>query len=124
MYSIAFPKMFNTSTAELVQDKKAIVQNLKLLLQSEKRELVCDPYFGDNLKRMIFDKGNVLLRDILIDDILVTINTFMPQVKIKREDIAIEIRKNDIICKIYGITDQSVNSDVLDILLTQFEEEV
>ena len=78
MYSIAFPKMFNTRTTELVQDKKAIIQNLKLLLGSEKRELICDPYFGDNLKRMIFDKGNILLKDILIDDIYVTIVTFMP----------------------------------------------
>ena len=78
MYSIAFPKMFNTRTTELVQDRQAIIQNLKLLLGSEKKELACDPYFGDNLKRMLFNKGNIFLRDIIVDDIYVTIATFMP----------------------------------------------
>ena len=44
--------------------------------------------------------------------------------KVKRENIKIEIVKNDVICKIYGLADLSVTSDVIDILLTQFETEV
>ena len=76
--SIAFPKMFGVGRTNTVSDREATIQNLKLLLTSEKRELFCDPYFGDNLKRMLYEKNNSALKDILIDDIHVAIATFMP----------------------------------------------
>lgn len=89
MYSIAFPRMFDAGNTLLVSDFNAIVQNLKLLLGSEKRELFMDPYFGTNLKRMLYEKGNHFLKDIIIDDICVAINTFMPQVTVTHKDIDI-----------------------------------
>ena len=82
MESIAFPKMFGVGRTITISDRQATIQNLKLLLKSEKRELFCDPYFGDNLKRMLYDKNNSALKDIIIDDIHVAIATFMPQLRV------------------------------------------
>ena len=121
MNSIAFPKMFGVGTTLTVSGREATVQNLKLLLTSEKRELFCDPYFGDNLKRMIYEKGNHFLKDIIIDDIVVAVNTFMPQIKLTHKDVQIEIREQCVFCKIYGLNDSNIHPDVLEINLTEFE---
>ena len=89
MNSIAFPQMFGVGITNMVSDHQATLQNLKLLLASEKRELFCDPYFGDNLKRMLYEKNNHALRDIIIDDIVVAVNTFMPQIILTHKDVDI-----------------------------------
>lgn len=123
MQSIAFPKMFGIGQTNIVEDHEASVQNLKLLLTSEKGELFCDPYFGDNLKRFFYEKGNVFLKDIIIDDIFVAINTFMPQLVVTRKDIQIKIKKNDVYCTIAGLNNLSTSPSVLEINLTQFDNE-
>jgi len=89
MFSIAFPEMFATSRTLLVEDKEATCSNLKLLLASWKKSLFGDPYFGTNLKRFIYEQNNVVLRDLIIDDIYVSLQIFMPQLSLTRKDIVI-----------------------------------
>ena len=48
-----------------------------------------DPYFGTNLKKLIYEQNTVVLRDIFIDDIYSAIALFMPQVRVERKDITI-----------------------------------
>lgn len=89
MISIDFPEMFSSNGTRLVKDKDATMSNLKLLLASWKNSLFGDPYFGTNIKNFIYEQNNIILRDLIIDDIYVSIQQFMPQVYIKREDIKI-----------------------------------
>lgn len=89
MYSIAFPEIFNSAGTRLVKDKDATMSNLRLLLASWKNSLFGDPYFGSNIKNFIYEQNNIILRDLIIDDIYVSIQQFMPQIYIKREDIEI-----------------------------------
>lgn len=122
MYSVGFPKMFDEGGTILVKDIDAIKQNIKLLLTSEKMELFCDPYYGTNIKRMLYQKGSAL-KDILIDDIVVAVNTFMPTVTITHKDVEVYTDKTNVYCNIYGVYNNGVASDVLDINLTEFENE-
>ena len=104
MRSISYPKIFVTKTKTgLVQDYEATLQNLKLLIFSEKGELFGDPYFGTGLKRFLYDQNDVVLRDLLIDELYVAIATFMPQIKIRREDITIVADGTNVICHIKAL---------------------
>lgn len=89
MYSIAFPEMFNGGGTKLVKDRDATMSNLRLLLASWKKSLFGDPYFGTNIKNFIYEQNNIILRDLIIDDIYVSIQQFMPQIYIERKDIEI-----------------------------------
>ena len=80
MYSINFPEMFNPAGTKLIQDHEATASNLRLLLASWKRSLLGDPYFGTNIKAFLYEQNNVILKDIIIDDIYVSIQQFMPQI--------------------------------------------
>lgn len=90
MKSIKFPNMISHNYVQTVSDEAATLQNLKLLLNSEKGEFTFDPFFGIRLKRYMFEQNNLVLRDILIDEIFEQISIFMPQLIIKRKDITIE----------------------------------
>lgn len=89
MYSIAFPDMFSSAKTNLVKDREATMSNMRLLLASWKKSLFGDPYFGTNLKQFIYEQNNVVLRDLIIDDIYVSLQEFMPQIYVKRKDIEV-----------------------------------
>jgi hypothetical protein len=89
MYSIAFPDMFNSGGTKLLKDQEATISNTRLLLASWKNSLFGDPYFGTNIKRFIYQQNNIILRDLIIDDIFVSLQQFIPQINVKREDIEI-----------------------------------
>ena len=90
MKSIGFPQMFGTTTSSnIILDKKATLNNIKLLLGSEKTTLFGDPYFGIKLKYYMFEQNGKILKDIVIDEIYTQIRTFIPQVTLKRSDIDI-----------------------------------
>lgn len=89
MYSIAFPEMFKSASTNLVEDNEATLSNMSLLLASWKKSLFGDPYFGTRLKTFIFEQNNVVLRDLIIDEIYVSLKQFMPQIDLKRKDIKI-----------------------------------
>ena len=87
MISINFPDMFNGAQTKLVKDSSATLQNIRLLLESCKGSLLGDPYFGTNLKKYLYEQNNIILRDIIIDELLVALQTFIPQIQLTRKDI-------------------------------------
>ena len=112
--------MFGVGNTITVSDHDATLQNLKLLLTSEKNELFCDPYFGDNLKRALYGKNNSALKDIVIDDIQVAIATFMPQLRLQHKDIELYQDGTSIKCRIQCFNKLNSTPNVLDINLTEF----
>lgn len=93
MKSISFPKMISHNYVQTVSDYDATLQNMKLLLCSEKGEFKFDPFFGVKLKRYLFEQNNSILMDILIDEIYEQLVTFMPQLIIRRKDITLTADK-------------------------------
>jgi phage baseplate assembly protein W len=92
MRSFKFPKMFKSNSSRIWREdeyNEATRQNVLILLQSERGELECDPYFGILLKHYLFNQNSYILKDILIDTIYTQIAIFLPQVKVSRNDIDI-----------------------------------
>ena len=89
MNSIAFPKMIKNNHVQTASDYDATLQNMKLLLGSEKGEFRFDPFFGIRLKRYLFEQNNPVLMDVLIDEIYEQLVIFMPQLIITRSDITL-----------------------------------
>ena len=122
MRSIAFPKMFTRTVTNLVTDYDATLQNLKMLLWSEKGELFGDPYYGTGLKKYLYDQNDVVLQDILIDDIYTAIRVFMPQISIERKDVKIHRSdKGEISCTIKAINKVDFTTDLYTIVLLEAE---
>ncbi len=123
MDSIQFPNMFNRTVTNTVSDYYATLQNLKMLLWSEKGELFGDPYFGTGLKKYLYeqntdtDTGHGCLKDILIDDIYTAIATFMPQLYLTRKDIDIKISGNKAIITISAINRSDFQTNLYNIVL-------
>lgn len=89
MYSIKFPDMLDSAKTNLITDKEATMSNLRLMLASWKTSLFGDPYFGTNIKRFIYQQNNTVLKDLIIDDICLSIHEFMPQVYVTRKDVVV-----------------------------------
>lgn len=124
MYSFAFPRMLNTTTANLLQDKEAIRSNMILLLSSERDTLFGDPYYGAELKKYLFEQTGSIVPDLLIDEFYTTIITFMPQVYITRKDIEVYVVDKTLYADInyYYVVDNT--SDLFTIKLTESTNEV
>lgn len=122
MYSISFPNIFASSRTNLIKDKEAIKQNIRLILLSDRLSLYGDPYFGSILKKLIFEQGDSILRDIVIDEIYTCLNIFIPQIVIDRKDISLNIQNNTVFInmKYYYITDKT--SDMYQIELLNMDE--
>lgn len=123
MYSINFPNMVSSVTTNLISDHDATVQNLKLVLLSDRGSLFGDPYFGTLWKRLLFDQNNVIIRDILIDDMLTTIETFIPQLLVTRKDITVTSDKYNVYITIKGTNLLDYQLDTYNIKLTGDEVE-
>ena len=123
MNSIAFPNMFTTTSTLVVKDKDASMQDLKLLLASEKGELVGDPYFGVRIKRYTFNQNNYVLRDILVDELFSQIKVFAPQLTVNRDDISITQKGNRLIATIKGINKLDFTTDMYQLELFNEDEE-
>ena len=108
MRTIKFPKMFNTNNTRVWKTSEHLDATKKstiLLLHTNRGELFGDPYFGLMLKRYLFDQNSYILRDAIIDMIYTQLAIFIPQVKVKREDIEIiqDRRKGRLECTFSGI---------------------
>ena len=122
MRSIQFPKMFNRTVTNLVTDYDATLQNLKMLLWSEKGELFGDPYYGTSLKRYLYDQNDSVLQDLLIDDIYTAVKVFMPQIRIERKDVKIyRSDKGEVSCTIRAMNMADFTTDLYTIVLLQAE---
>lgn len=117
MRSIKFPNMFSNTVTNIVEDYDATLQNLKMLLWSEKGELFGDPYYGTNLRKFLYDQNDAILRDLLIDDIYTAIATFMPQIKVNRKDIIITSDGAKITINIIALNRVNFQTDLYSIAL-------
>lgn len=114
--------MFSSASTKTVSESEATAQNLKILLMSEKGSLFGDPYFGTNLKKLIFEQNNQVLRDIVIDDIYSSIATFLPQVKVKRKDIELNSDGTTIYASIKARNLLDFNLETINLALFSIEE--
>ena len=117
MESIGFPRMFNTNATIVKYDKEATMQNLKLLLRSEKGEMLGDPFLGIRLKSYTYSQNNIILQDLLIDEILEQVANFMPQLRVKRSDIEITQVGADVYCTFKAQNVIDYTTDMYSILL-------
>lgn len=118
MNSIAFPNMFTTSKTRLLENREATASNMRLLLASWKKSLFGDPYFGTNLKKFIFEQNNIVLQDLIIDDIYVSLQIFMPQIYLTRKDITISHDGTDLYASINCINKLDNTANMYQIKLT------
>jgi phage baseplate assembly protein W len=102
MKSLKFPKLFNSNSTRVWTSSEyamATGQNIRLLLNCAREELLGDPYFGVTIKQFMFDPNSPVLRDIITDIIYTQLAIFIPQVKIRREDIYVYVdRKGSLQC--------------------------
>ena len=119
MYSIKFPDMLNSAGTNLIEDKQATMSNLRLMLASWKTSLFGDPYFGTNIKRYIHEQNNVVLKDLIIDDINLSIHDFMPQVYVTRDNIEIKQKDDNLFVTIECINKLDNQTDIYTIKLTE-----
>lgn len=117
MKSLKFPNRFSSNSTNVWQADEyleATKQNTALLLQTERGEVFGDPYFGLLLKHYLFDQNNYILKDIIIDIIYTQLALFIPQLRVKREDIKIvqDKGKGKLYCSFYGVNqiDYQVNT--------------
>lgn len=112
MYSIGFPEMFGSNGTNLLKNEEATTSNIKLLLGSWKKSLFGDPYFGTRIKNFVYEQNNIILRDIIIDDIYLSLTEFIPQITLKRKDIEIINEKTSVYVNINCISklDNQVNT--------------
>lgn len=90
MRSIKFPNMFSTNSTNVwleSEHKKATAQNLITLLHTERGELFGDPYYGLMFKHYLFSQNDQVLADVISDIIYTQVALFIPQLKIKRNNI-------------------------------------
>ena len=114
MVSFNFPDMLSSAKANLIEDKEATISNIRLLLASWKTSLFGDPYFGTNIKRFIYEQNDIILRDLIIDDILLSLQEFVPQIVTERKKIKIEQRGKDV----FATVDCTSRLDSLDLSFT------
>jgi len=122
MRSYKFPDMFNTNSSNIWRADeygKATKQNVILLLQSERGELECDPYFGILLKHYMFNQNSYILKDMLMDTIYNQIAIFLPQVKISRNsiDIVADQVNGRLYCRFSGINQIDYTHNTFNLLL-------
>lgn len=123
MYSIAFPNIFSNGVkTNLSKDHDATYTNLKLLLKSNILSLFGDPYFGTALKRMLYENGTTMVKELIVDEIYTKIIAFMPQLVLKRNDVKVSTDGVDVFVKINCMNLIDGTSDLYTINMTNSEE--
>ena len=118
--SIEFPNMFTRTSTNFVTDKEATFQNLKYLILSEKGELFGDPFYGVGLKKYLFDQNDTIIKDLVLDDMYTAIATFMPQLRINRNDLKLRTGdKGEIFVDIRAINQLDFTTDLYSIVLLE-----
>ena len=126
MKSFEFPNMINSNSGRFndVVDKDAAAQNLRLLLLSSKTSLLGDPYFGTNLKKLLFNPNDNIVKDLVIDEIYTAISVFMPEIIISRNDIQIVEQMGKLFVTINALFEKSMVRNLFTIPLTSVEETI
>ena len=124
MISIKFPEMLSINKVNLIYDNsESTLNNLRILLNCDKRMMLGDPAFGSYAKEYLFEQNDSLLRDIIIDGIYTTITTYMPQLTLSRSNINVKSDGYRVSAEISCINniDATVNNYNID-LITRGEE--
>ena len=119
--SIAFPDMLSSSRMNTVQDTSATKSNLRLLLLSNKNSLCGDPYFCTESKNVIYSQNGAIIKDLIVDEIYTAIAVFMPQLRVKRDDISVESDGIDIYASFTALNLLNYTTDLYNIKLTNNE---
>ena len=123
MYSIAFPDMLSVNRVNLVNDHEATKSNLYLILKTMTREcLFGDPYYGTNLLRVIFQPNSILLQDVIADEIYTAIVTYIPQLKLTRNNIKVYSKDTKLYATVDAMNLIDYKTDLYTIELTDFSE--
>lgn len=124
MNSFSFPDMINKTSGRFIEvsGRDATAQNLRLLLLSSKTSLLGDPYFGTNLKKLLFNPRDIVIKDLVIDEIYTAVSIFMPEITITRNDIKIEEQMGKLIVSINAIHNNSMARSLFTIPLLNIEE--
>lgn len=124
MYSIAFPDIFNGSKVNLNKDFDAIKVNLKSLLMSNRGGLYGDPYYGLNMKEVLWRQAayKPVVEELLKDEIFGAIYSYMPQVQITRDDIDIKVQGNVVQASINVKADSTIPSNLFNIQILLDDE--
>lgn len=123
MYSIAFPDMLSINRTKIVKDHEATYSNLYLILKTVTRGcLFGDPYYGTNLLKVIYQPNNILLYDIISDEIYTAILTYIPQLKLTRNNIKVYGKGTKVYAEIHAINMIDQELDLYTIELTDFSE--
>ena len=122
MRSFKFPRMFKSNSSQIWREdeyNKATKQNALILLQSERGEFECDPYFGILLKHYMFNQNSYILKDMLIDTIYTQIAIFLPQVRVSRNsiDIITDQQKGKLYCRFSGTNQIDYTHNTFNLLL-------
>ena len=105
----------------MVEGRDATIQNLKLLLLSDRGGLFGDPYYGTVIKKLLFEPNNYILRDIVIDAIYTAILQFMPQILVTRKDISIIQQGHTIYVTVKATNMLDYQTDMYNINLLSYE---
>lgn len=118
--TINFPRIFNVSTGktQLASGTTSINQCLGLLLTSSKQELYGDPMFGSNLMKYIFEPNDVILRELVVTDIIETINLYEKRITVSENDIYIESDGSSVNITIDYYINESDEYGTLELALT------
>ena len=119
--SIAFPDMLSSSRMNTVRDTSATKSNLRLLLLSNKNSLFGDPYFGTELKNVIYSQNGAIIKDLIVDEIYTSVAVFMPQLRVKRDDISVESDGINIYASFTALNLLNYTTDIYNIKLTNNE---
>lgn len=122
MKTIKFPNMFNSNSTNVWKEDEYLSQTKQsatLLLQSEKYELFGDPYYGLLFKHYLFSQNSFKLKDIIIDMIYQQLALFLPQVRVKRENIDIvqDKEKGKLYCSFSGINQIDFQANTYNLVL-------
>lgn len=94
MKSFNWPDIFKGGRVEILSDKDAAKNNLKLLLGAEKTGLFGDPSFGTLLKKYLHEQNSTVMRDLVREEVYDSILRYAPQIKVDRKDIDITKEKS------------------------------
>lgn len=121
MYSLAWPDIFSSGNTLLAENKEATINNLRLVLGSEKLGLFGDPKFGSNLKRYLFEQNSTWLHDIVRDEVYTIIRLYIPQLVVERKNIKLITDKSSLYAEITGRWYNDPKLDMFTIRLTEDE---
>lgn len=127
MRSIKFPKMFRSNSTNVWKSDEyleATKQNVRLVFHTTRGELFGDPYFGLMLRKLMFDQNDYILKDQVIDIIYTQLALFIPQVKVRREDVDIvqDRQKGALYCRFSGINQIDYRLNTFELLLLNENE--